>query len=164
MLPHNKEWDVYKACEEATLKAQEEARNEYVEEEDVHEDPAPKIVSHDVDRAKKKRNDGRSQRDFVLSFLKPPTDVQHPRTTHPMFSQATISQRSESKGHPQYMVPNNTPVEETESERRIISSDANTEVGTSNSDRAIQRAFLRLQFGSGVLIEYELAEDSLRLI
>ncbi|KAL3681191.1 hypothetical protein R1sor_024147 [Riccia sorocarpa] len=62
ILPHNKEWDIYKAREEARLKAQVSARRDDLLEEDVEEDPASKI------------------------------DV------------------------PKYMVPKNTPAEETESE------------------------------------------------
>ncbi|KAL3677678.1 hypothetical protein R1sor_020634 [Riccia sorocarpa] len=116
MLPHNKEWDAYKAREEARLKAQESARRDDLLEEDVEEDPATKIVSPDVDRAKKKCNDGSSQRDSAFSIPKPPTNSRRPRSSAPSSSQATTSQRSESQGVPQYMVLDNTLVEETESE------------------------------------------------
>ncbi|KAL3696505.1 hypothetical protein R1sor_010581 [Riccia sorocarpa] len=67
MLPHNKEWNSYKAREEARLKAQATQRED-PPEEDVEDDPASKIVSPEVDRAKKKRNDGGSQRDSFLSI------------------------------------------------------------------------------------------------
>ncbi|KAL3675027.1 hypothetical protein R1sor_024975 [Riccia sorocarpa] len=116
MLPHSKEWDAYKAREEARLKAQESARADELIEEDVEEDLASKIVSPEVDRAKKIRNDGSSQRDYVLSIPKPPPISRRPRSSTPSSSQATTSQRSESQGVPQYMVPDNTHVEETESE------------------------------------------------
>ncbi|KAL3690490.1 hypothetical protein R1sor_016799 [Riccia sorocarpa] len=66
MLPHNKEWDSYKAREEARLKAQESARADEAIEEDVEEDPASRVVS--------------------------------------------------PEGVPQYLVPDNTPMDETESE------------------------------------------------
>ncbi|KAL3686647.1 hypothetical protein R1sor_009221 [Riccia sorocarpa] len=71
MLPHNKEWDSYKVREEARLKAQESARADEAIEEDVEEDPASRVVSPEVDRAKKKRHDGSSQRESVLSIPKP---------------------------------------------------------------------------------------------
>ncbi|KAL3693381.1 hypothetical protein R1sor_007032 [Riccia sorocarpa] len=68
MLPHNKEWDIYKAREEARLKAQVSTQRDDLPEEDVEEDPASKIVSPEVDRAKKKRNDGSSQRVLFSPF------------------------------------------------------------------------------------------------
>ncbi|KAL3680503.1 hypothetical protein R1sor_023459 [Riccia sorocarpa] len=119
MLPHNKEWDAYKAREEARLKAQESARADEAIEEDVEEDPASKVVSPEVDRAKTKRNDGSSQRESVLSIPKPPASSRRPRSSAPSSSQATTSQPSESQGVPQYLVQENTPVDETDALARM---------------------------------------------
>ncbi|KAL3680906.1 hypothetical protein R1sor_023862 [Riccia sorocarpa] len=116
MLPHNREWDAYKAREEARLKAEKVARTADQGEEDVEEDPPPQIVSPNVDRSKKKRQDGSSQRDSAPSITKPPPDSRRPRSSAISQSQATTSQRYESQDVPLYMVPDNTPVEETESE------------------------------------------------
>ncbi|KAL3689030.1 hypothetical protein R1sor_015339 [Riccia sorocarpa] len=115
MLPHNKEWDSYKAREEARLKAQATQRED-PPEEDVEDDPASKIVSPEVDRAKKKRNDGGSQRDSFVSIPKPPPGTRRPRTSAPSSSHATTSERYDSQGAPEYMVPENTPADETDSE------------------------------------------------
>ncbi|KAL3692064.1 hypothetical protein R1sor_005715 [Riccia sorocarpa] len=115
MLAHNKEWDSYKAREEARLKAQATQRED-PPEEDVEDDPASKIVSPEVDHAKKKRNDGGSQRDSFLSIPKPPPSTRRPRTSAPSSSHATTSERSDSQGAPEYMVPENTPADETDSE------------------------------------------------
>ncbi|KAL3693459.1 hypothetical protein R1sor_007110 [Riccia sorocarpa] len=116
MLSHNKEWDAYKDREEARLKAQELAGMDDLLEEDLEEDPAVKIVSPDVDLTKKKYNDESSQRDSVPFIPKPSPDSRRPRSFVPSSSQATTSQCSESHDVPEYMVPENTPVEETESE------------------------------------------------
>ncbi|KAL3682152.1 hypothetical protein R1sor_000174 [Riccia sorocarpa] len=116
MLPHNKEWDSYKAREEARLKAQVSTQRNDLPEEDVEEDPASKIVSPEVDRAKKKRNDGSSQRDSFQEIPKPPPGTRRPRSSAPSSSHATTSERSDSQGVPEYMVPENTPAEEAESE------------------------------------------------
>ncbi|KAL3691153.1 hypothetical protein R1sor_004804 [Riccia sorocarpa] len=116
MLPHNKDWDIYKAREEARLKAQVSAQRDDLPEDDVEEHPSSKIVSPEVDRAKKKRNDGSSQRDSVVSIPKPPPGTRRPRSSVPSSSHATTSERSDSQGVPEYMVPENTSAEETESE------------------------------------------------
>ncbi|KAL3694142.1 hypothetical protein R1sor_007793 [Riccia sorocarpa] len=115
MLPHNKEWDSYKAPEEARLKAQATQRED-PPEEIVEDDPVSKIVSPKVDRAKKKRNDGGSQRDSFLSIPKPPPGTRRPRSSAPSSSHATTSEPSDSQGAPEYMVPENTPAEEIDSE------------------------------------------------
>ncbi|KAL3676578.1 hypothetical protein R1sor_026526 [Riccia sorocarpa] len=116
VLPHNRKWDSYKAREEARLKAQVSAQRDHLAKDDVEEHPASKIVSPEVDRAKKKHNDGSSQRDSVFSIPKPPPGTRRPRSSAPSSSQATNSERFDSQGVPEYMVPENTPAEETESE------------------------------------------------
>ncbi|KAL3691368.1 hypothetical protein R1sor_005019 [Riccia sorocarpa] len=116
MLPHNKEWESYKAREEARLKAQVSAQRDDLPKDDVEMQPASKIVSPEVDRAKKKRNDGSSQRDFVFSIPKAPPGTRRPRSSAPSSNHATNSERSDSQGVPKYVVPENTLAEETESE------------------------------------------------
>ncbi|KAL3702417.1 hypothetical protein R1sor_020439 [Riccia sorocarpa] len=100
-MPHNREWDAYKARKEARLKAEKVARNADQGEEDVEEDPVPQIVSPNVDRSKKKRQDGSSQRDSAPSIPKPPPDSRH----------NTLVEETESEGEEPFPVTQTTKVQ-----------------------------------------------------